>query len=974
MARREVSWWLRCGFFVVAWWFFAGAEMVAGGPRWVTGPPYFTQAGTPVVWYTNTPLYFTDPGELSASVNHAAADALVAAAANVWNVPTANLVLAKGGTLAEHVSGANTFLGPSGVMFPADVASGNYQAVQIAVIYDADGSVTDLLLGNGASDPTSCLQNGVTESVDSIVPAGYIEHAVLVLNGRCTGSDPEQQTQLQYQLMRAFGRVLGLGWSQTNDNVFTGSPQATFSQAMNWPVMHPIDIICGRYTYQCMPQPFVLRPDDLSALAELYFIDRGQAGPGKTDSLLRANLLYGLVLFPGGQGMQGVNVELRRWEVFTTSADIEDWYTASSVSGFLFRQSNGNPVTGADTSFAASLGMQGQDHEGWYQIERVPMLPGDWQNVILETEPINPLYTGAYAVGPYVGNTVEPSGSDPAELVQVVPSYAQVLWGVDPIGAASGCNTAGDGTEGSPAAVNAQGWWTGMLCGYGHSAWSSLSLKGGRSLTVEVTAEDEQGFATMVKAMPVIGIWNATDALGSLPGVAGAGEAFNGQSTGMTMLTASFAQAEQVRIAIADERGDGRPDYNYQGRVLYADSVSPAAVSAAGGVVTISGMGFRTGNAVLVNGVAATVTSWTANAIVARVPSLSALGSSAALTADVTVQDLSTGGTTVMTRALSYGAPVPTLSLLTAPSGTVIVGQPAGVPFVVQVLAADEVTPVVGETVTFRATTGTVQFGACGAAVCTLQTNAQGIASTLVTAEAGGGITLQAVGVDGTATASFNAIVQVRTATAVQAVEYVAAGASVAWSPQVSLADNTGSTAGVLVNWQTVSGAVVESPSQTAANGSGVAETQAMVRPLAAGAQAVFSGCAWTSVCAEFTAQGVDAADLRVTVVSGAGQSISVDGSFSPVVLMVADTASHPVAAAAAEIYQTVDAWQPACPDRGRCPIAPVIGSSRSLGTSDANGLLTVMPEQVVGVAGTTNLAVSVGTQGFVSLSFEVQP
>jgi hypothetical protein len=280
----------------------------------------------------------------------------------------------------------------------------------------------------------------------------------------------------------------------------------------------------------------------------------------------------------------------------------------------------------------------------------------------------------------------------------------------------------------------------------------------------------------------------------------------------------------------------------------------------------------------------------------------------------------------------------------------------------------------VGETVTFRATTGTVQFGACGAAVCTLQTNAQGIASTLVTAEAGGGITLQAVGVDGTATASFNAIVQVRTATAVQAVEYVAAGASVAWSPQVSLADNTGSTAGVLVNWQTVSGAVVESPSQTAANGSGVAETQAMVRPLAAGAQAVFSGCAWTSVCAEFTAQGVDAADLRVTVVSGAGQSISVDGSFSPVVLMVTDTASHPVAAAAAEIYQTVDAWQPACPDRGRCPIAPVIGSSRSLGTSDANGLLTVMPEQVVGVAGTTNLAVSVGTQGFVSLSFEVQP
>ena len=50
-----------------------------------------------------------------------------------------------------------------------------------------------------------------------------------------------------------------------------------------------------------------------------------------------------------------------------------------------------------------------------------------------------------------------------------------------------------------------------MLCGYGRSAWSSLTVKGNRTLTVEVTAEDEQGFATTAKAMPVIGVWNATD-------------------------------------------------------------------------------------------------------------------------------------------------------------------------------------------------------------------------------------------------------------------------------------------------------------------------------------------------------------------------------------------------------------------------------------------------------------------------------
>ena len=76
--RRGRRAWLTIalGFFLsigVAW---------ASGPRWVTGPPYFTgPSGNAVVWYTTQPLYFTDPDDLSASVNHAAADALVAAAA-----------------------------------------------------------------------------------------------------------------------------------------------------------------------------------------------------------------------------------------------------------------------------------------------------------------------------------------------------------------------------------------------------------------------------------------------------------------------------------------------------------------------------------------------------------------------------------------------------------------------------------------------------------------------------------------------------------------------------------------------------------------------------------------------------------------------------------------------------------------------------------------------------------------------------
>ena len=127
----------------------------AGGPRWVTGTPYFSNSGNPVVWYTDSPQYFTDPGDLSPWVNHAAADAIVAAAAGVWNVPTSRLTLAYGGSLDEHVDTSNAYPGSGGVVFPADVQASNHLAKQIAVIYDSDGSVTDLLLGAGASSPSA---------------------------------------------------------------------------------------------------------------------------------------------------------------------------------------------------------------------------------------------------------------------------------------------------------------------------------------------------------------------------------------------------------------------------------------------------------------------------------------------------------------------------------------------------------------------------------------------------------------------------------------------------------------------------------------------------------------------------------------------------------------------------------------------------------------------------------------------------
>src|ERR1700730_10040504 len=156
------------------------------------------------------------------------------------------------------------------------------------------------------------------------------------------------------------------------------------------------------------------------------------------------------------------------------------------------------------------------------------------------------------------------------------------------------------------------------------------------------------------------------------------------------------------------------PDFNYGARVLYADTVSPASVPAGGGVVTIRGMGFRAGNVVTVNGVMATVQSWSATTIVATVPASRALvaGTAAPMVADVAVSDVSTGGTTVMTAAFASAAPVETMLLVTAPAGVTYVGDAASTAFTVRVVQADGVTPVVGEAVVFSAGGGAVQFGA----------------------------------------------------------------------------------------------------------------------------------------------------------------------------------------------------------------------------------------------------------------------
>ena len=738
---------------VAGWLVLAGCAANVGwasGPRFVTGPPFFTgPAALAIGWRQTNLMYFTDAGDLSGSVNHAAADAMVAAAAAVWTVPVAKITLGQGGGLAEDVSGQNVYLDSTGMVWPRDVMAGNAAAVPIAVIYDADGAVTDTLLGAGASDPAGCRQNSVTESVDGFDPAGYILHAVIILNGRCTEAAPELQLEMRYKLERAFGRVLGLAWSQTNDNVFTGVPQPTYNQALNWPVMHPVDLICGPYSFQCTPNPFQLRPDDVASLVALYPIAQGSTPPaGKQQSLARAAQSVGQVIFPTGEGMAGVNVVVRR-EAYNTFTP-ESWYTTSGLTGTRFRRAGLSPFAASDGSAAGSMGSGDPGWLGRFSIAYTPVPDGDpWQGMIFATEAVNPLYTGEYSLGPYGPGTVTPSGSPPvAQIVDQDAAFGSTETNFVATDAAQACGDGTDGTAGAPTATPATGWWRGVLCGYGHASYRTLAVQPGRTLTVEVTALNELGLATVTKAMPVMGVFGPGDGAGGLPSVAVTPTAFNARGLGTTTLEVTTGSLTGLRLGIADQRGDGRPDYAYQARVFYADSVVPANVDAGGATVTVFGMGFRAGNAVRVNGVPATVTSWTANALVMTVPALTkatAVGAGAGTAVDVVVTDLSTGATSTMSQALTYGGAQQglTMRLASAPEATGSIGTALTTAFAVQVLSGGG-TAVAGERVMFSAVSGGASFAGCATATCSVVTDAQGLASVLVTPGTQGNVVLRA--------------------------------------------------------------------------------------------------------------------------------------------------------------------------------------------------------------------------------------
>ena len=77
-----------------------------------------------------------------------------------------------------------------------------------------------------------------------------------MINGECA-QQSSQLTDVEYRLVRVIGSVLGLGWSQLNLNVQTGSPDGYSDDYLGFPVMHFTDAaeLRSHHALLCQPLP-----------------------------------------------------------------------------------------------------------------------------------------------------------------------------------------------------------------------------------------------------------------------------------------------------------------------------------------------------------------------------------------------------------------------------------------------------------------------------------------------------------------------------------------------------------------------------------------------------------------------------------------------------------------------------------------------------------------------------------------------
>ena len=957
----------------------------AGGPKCVAGTSYFdpSTTGQSLTWPQGQITYYTDQGDLSPLLPNASANSFVANAFGVWSsVPTAALAVTYAGSLAEDVNGSNVLANADGsISMPADIQP-TADGTPIGIVYDYDGSVTSALLGAGAGASSQCFFNAAFGGNDSYESLAQYRHALIVINGQCAQQN-SQLTDVEYRLLRVIGGVLGLGWSQLNVNVQSGSPFPSADDYAGFPLMHFMDVWeCVPITL-CYPNPLQLSMDDMAAISRLYPVtaENRSSFPGKQIFSTTTARIHGSVYFTDSHGnraqpMQGVNVVARWIDPNTHQASRK--YAISSVSGFAFRGNGGNPITGFDDSFGDELaewGSTNSDVEGSFDLAGLAP-PATGAQYQLSVEDIDPKWSAG--VGPYSPGPVSPSGSF-QPITVTVPPGSDVQQDILMTGSAQELSRPTSSWS-APMALPSGGDWGGSLAEYGGVDYVRLHAQANRTLSVAVTALDEAGHASILKIQPVIGMWAASDPEGSLPGAFTA-TPFNQMPVGLTRLDANILTSSNFLIGISDVRGDGRPDYRYSAHVLYADSVWPPRVGVNGGAVALQGTGFRPGMSAVVGSGSAVPLAVTSTRMTLAVPPHTDGPQ------NIAVSDAASGASTIMTGALTYGAAASdNIVLLNGANPSTPVGVQAANAMSVRVLASDGTTPVGGATIAWSGTNG-VQLSTCGGtSSCTVISDQNGNASTWLTASAAGasfitatlapGVYSPSKSVTGTLSATQSALdIGVGSSYV-----YVSQGASVAVPVSARVLSNGSGKSGVQVNFSIVGGSGSLNPTSTFTDSKGYATATVSVTNLSTAVQAV-ACVAPNSPCAVYYLNPVPLGQQALQPVSGAGQ-IST-GALQPIVVRVVDSAASPHAVMGAPVNFLTTVMRPGGmvpgsggdPSTGNPAMPVILKVTQTTLTTDPNGLASIMPSSGgFGAPVEADVSASAGVSAFVDCPLWVLP
>jgi hypothetical protein len=382
-------------------------------------------------------------------------------------------------------------------------------------------------------------------------------------------------------------------------------------------------------------------------------------------------------------------------------------------------------------------------------------------------------------------------------------------------------------------------------------------------------------------------------------------------------------------------------------------------------------MGFHATDTVLVGGVAAVVTSVSANEITAIAPPAATAVTGSV---DVEIDDQpSYYAAAIISGGISYDAGNgDALTLVTAPQNTVPIGVP--IPFSVIALGPTLI-PAGGVTIIYTVTSGNATL-ACGLPACAVTATGDGHASINATAIDG---TLSIITASLTNGSSLQAQFSGGAPPVIAALApklSVAAGATLTWTVQALVLNDGQPSPGQTVFWQTTSsGLSAQGSTGAISSPSGLATNLLTVGPLAEGQVATINACLnGTNQCVTYTAMGARPEYGYLQAVSGTSQSLAVSGTPGQLTLRLMDMDGNAMAGGTVALYQALYAWAPACPAQGPCLPSNMLATQAGTATSAIDGTVSFVPASIQGVPTILQALAATGDTSSVAITIEQHP